>query len=219
MQDWINKLFQEPQLLRMGHSQRLDDLNLGLGWLYYGLVRVARPETIVVIGSWRGFCPLVLAKGIKDNLETGKVIFIDPSLADDFWTNPQNVKNHFDSFGIDNIEHFLLTTQEFVKTEAYSNLKKVDILFVDGYHSKEQAKFDYEAFEQLIPPQGFIWFHDSIGPKLSTKVYGEDKAYTYSVYQFMDELKHNKNLQVLDFPFDSGVTLVRKLSEEKSPLS
>ena len=43
MQDWIDNLFQEPKLLRMGHSQRLDDLNLGLGWLYYGLVRIARP--------------------------------------------------------------------------------------------------------------------------------------------------------------------------------
>ena len=85
MQDWINNLFQDPQLLRMGHLQRLDDLNLGLGWLYYGLVRIARPETIVLIGSWRGFSPLVLAKGIKDNLEAGKVILDNSSFVGFRW--------------------------------------------------------------------------------------------------------------------------------------
>ncbi len=217
MQDWINSLFENPEMLTMGHSQRLDDLNLGLGWLYYGLVRVTRPKVIVVIGSWRGFSPLILAKGIQDNLEIGKVIFIDPSFVDDFWTNKENVQEHFNTYGINNIEHFLLTTQEFIKTETYLNLEKVDILFIDGYHSQEQAKFDYEAFEHLITSNSFIWFHDSIAPIVSD-IYGEEKSYTYTVYQFIDELKQKKNLQVLDFDFDSGVTLVRKLDAEKNSL-
>ena len=39
---WIADLFRHPELLRMGHDQRSEDLNLGLGWLYYGLARVQR---------------------------------------------------------------------------------------------------------------------------------------------------------------------------------
>ena len=37
MQDWIGRLFENHDLTRMGHGQRVEDLNLGLGWVYYGL--------------------------------------------------------------------------------------------------------------------------------------------------------------------------------------
>jgi hypothetical protein len=79
MNEWIEKLFQNPDLLRMGHGQRCEDANLGLGWIYYGLARTLRPASVVVIGSWRGFVPLVLGKALADNLEGGEVTFIDPS--------------------------------------------------------------------------------------------------------------------------------------------
>ena len=60
---WIARVYANPELRRMGHNQRLEDLNLGLGWLYYGFARLVRPARAVVIGSWRGFVPLVIAKG------------------------------------------------------------------------------------------------------------------------------------------------------------
>ena len=66
---WIAGLFEHPDLLRMGHAQRRDDLNLGLGWLYYALGRMLRPARAVVIGSYRGFAPLVLARALSDNSE------------------------------------------------------------------------------------------------------------------------------------------------------
>ena len=80
--DWITRLFEHPDLLRMGHHQRAEDQNLGMGWLYYAFGRMIRPRLAVVIGSWRGFVPLMIAKALQDNLESGEVVFIDPSLAD-----------------------------------------------------------------------------------------------------------------------------------------
>ena len=78
---WIDApLRGHPELCRMGHNQRAEDLNLGLGWLYYGFARLIRPSQAVVIGSWRGFVPLVIAKACQDNLEPCAVHFIDPSL-------------------------------------------------------------------------------------------------------------------------------------------
>jgi hypothetical protein len=64
--EWIERLFEQRQLLQMGHAQRKEDLNLGLGWLYYALGRVTRPSKAVVIGSYRGFVPLVIAKALAD---------------------------------------------------------------------------------------------------------------------------------------------------------
>jgi predicted O-methyltransferase YrrM len=77
---WIATLFEDPKFLDMGHAQSAHDFNLGLGWLYYGLVRAHRIKRIVVIGSYRGFVPMVLARAMIDNQTPGEVIFIDPSL-------------------------------------------------------------------------------------------------------------------------------------------
>jgi predicted O-methyltransferase YrrM len=210
MKEWAAKLFDVAELTRMGHFQRVEDANLGLGWIYYGLARVIRSRTIVVIGSYRGFAPLVFAKALADNLEGGRVVFIDPSFVDDFWKNSQSVREYFARFGITNIEHFLMTSQEFAQSEAYRSLDKIGIVFVDGYHSQEQARFDYEAFEPLLDSNGLMLFHDSARCDIS-RIYGPERTYERRVKCFVDELKQNLSLQVFDLLFDQGVTVVRKV--------
>src|SRR5579864_805485 len=122
MLDFIHKLFEHPDLTKMGHGQRVEDQNLGLGWLYYALARALRPATVVVIGSYRGFVPLVFGKALADNVENGQVLFIDPSLVDDFWKDARAVQDYFAGLGVVNIRHFLMTTQQFTASEAYRAL-------------------------------------------------------------------------------------------------
>jgi predicted O-methyltransferase YrrM len=213
---WIASLFEHPDLLRMGHSQSAADQNLGLGWLYYAFGRILRPRLAVVIGSWRGFVPLVLAKALQDNLEPGRVIFIDPSLADDFWMEAGRVNDYFRGFGVENIRHFRMTTQEFVTTGDYHALDKVGLVFIDSRHTEEQASFDYGAFSGLLEPRGFVMFHDSMVVR-DDKVYGGENAYRMSVKDFVDRLKNDPSLQLLDVPFGAtGLTLLRKLDGESS---
>jgi predicted O-methyltransferase YrrM len=209
MLDFIHKLFEHPDLTRMGHGQRVEDQNLGLGWLYYALARALRPTAVVVIGSLRGFVPLVLGKALADNLEKGQVTFIDPSFVDDFWTDPQQVRAYFAGLGVNNIRHFLMTTQQFVESEAYRELPPAGIVFVDGYHSEEQARFDYEAFQDRLTPDGIVLFHDS-GRARKSKLYGADRVYAYGVKEFLATLKKDPRLQVFDIPWFDGVTLVRR---------
>jgi predicted O-methyltransferase YrrM len=210
VKDWAAKLLGVPDLVRMGHLQRVEDANLGLGWIYYGLTRVIRPQTIVVIGSYRGFTPLVFAKALADNLEGGNVLFIDPSFVDDFWKSPQAVREHFARFGATNIEHFLMTTQQFAQSEVYRSLDKIGIVFVDGYHSKEQARLDYEVFEQLLEPNGVMLFHDSARCGIS-RIYGPERVYECRVKSYKYEFKRDPYLQVIYNPIPELVTLDRKL--------
>ena len=211
MDQWIAHLFERSDLLRMGHSQRAEDRNLGLGWLYYAMGRIVRPASVVVIGSYRGFVPLMFARALQDNTEHGEVTFIDPSMADPFWTNPEEVERYFAEYDVTNVHHFQLTTQQFVETDAYRALGEVGLVFIDGYHTEEQARFDYCAFESKLAPRGFVLFHDSMVVR-DDKVYGADKAYEMRVKYFVDQLKRNPLLQVMDWPFGvSGLTLVRKL--------
>lgn len=210
LQAWIEALYSDKRMLGMGHAQSRADANLGLGWLYYALARMQRARRVVVIGSYRGFVPMVLARALQDNGNGGIVDFIDPSLVDDFWKNPEHVQAHCARFGIDNIRHHLHTTQEFIATDAYRELRAIDVLFVDGYHSHEQAKFDHLAFADKLVADASVLFHDSISNGES-RLYGEDKRYHYSVRQYMDELKASPDLQVFDFDYDSGVTLVKRV--------
>lgn len=205
---WIQLLLDDPALRRMGHAQRLEDLNLGLGWIYYGLVRVARPQRIVVIGSYRGFTPLVFARALADNGEGGRVTFIDPSMVDDFWCDPERVQAHFAAYGINNIDHFCLTTQEFAQSAALEELGEVDILLVDGYHSEEQARFDHQTFAQQLGSRGYALFHDAVHDRL-THIYGSDKPYRHTVHHYMDALRRDPEWEVLTLPFDSGLCMVR----------
>lgn len=210
MKDWIAKLFESRGLSRMGHLQRVEDANLGLGWLYYALTRIIRPKRAVVIGSYRGFVPLVLGRALSDNAEGGRVIFIDPSFVDDFWKDPLAVRAYFASFEVTNVDHFLMTTQEFTGSPAYHSLAGIGIVFVDGYHSEEQARFDYNAFEGIVDPAGVILLHDTARCATS-RIYGPEHAYERQVKCFTDQLKENPGLQVFDLPFGEGITLVRKV--------
>lgn len=209
MKDWIARLFQDPGLTRMGHAQRVEDLNLGLGWLYYGLARVMRPGCVVVIGSYRGFVPMVLGKALADNGGRGRVHFIDPSYVDEFWKDAAAVNAHFARYGLSNIRHYLMTTQQFVESAAYRELDPPGIVFIDGYHSEEQVRFDYESFRDRLTGDGVTLFHDSLRVKPS-RMYGEDRVYTRRVKCFVDTLKQDPELQVFDVPFGEGVTLVRR---------
>ncbi len=212
--EWVARLFEQRDLLRMGHSQSPEDLNLGLGWLYYALGRVVRPTQAVVIGSWRGFVPMMFAKALQDNQKPGRVIFIDPSMADDFWRDAERTDAYFHGYGLGNILHFRMTTQEFVETEHYRELGKIGLLFIDGKHTAGQAEFDYKAFSDFLTPRGLIMFHDSMVMR-DDKVYGADNAYRITVKTFVDRLKTDPALQLLDLPFgDTGLTVLRKLDEE-----
>lgn len=206
---WIERLFQAEAMSQMGHGQRVADLNLGMGFAYYALARMVRCPSAVVLGSYRGFVPLVLARAQSENLEAGEVVFVDPSFVDDFWADPRAVDAHFRSFGQSNIRHFRCTSQEFVETYAFRSLKEVGVVFIDSYHTEEQAEFEFRAFLPKLAPEGFFIFHDSIRKRI-TRIYGPDKAYEHSVVCLMDRLKRDTAFQVMDLPFQDGATLVRQ---------
>lgn len=208
MEAFIQRLFSDPKMLRMGHGQRLADLNLGLGWLYYALGRIQRPARAVVIGSWRGFVPAVIGKALQDNGEGGEVVFIDPSLADDFWADPESVRQHFADLGTPNVRHCRHTTQSFVETADYRDLGPVGLLMVDGYHSAEQARFDYLAFLDKLADDAVVLFHDSTTRRESA-FYGADRAYEHTVCLLIERLRQTPGLDVFTLPVASGLSLVR----------
>lgn len=209
LERWIGRLLAEPGLAAMGHNQRADAGELGLGWLYYALGRTLRPRRAVVIGSYRGFVPMVVARALADAPERGEVTFIDPGLVDDHWHDPDRVRAWFERFGLDNVVHHRATTQAFAASPAHAALPELGLVFVDGFHSAEQARLDHRAFADKLGPYGLTLFHDSMSRRRST-LYGDDRAYDTNVGDYLAELARDPAWQVLDLPYATGLSIVRR---------
>jgi predicted O-methyltransferase YrrM len=226
---WLDFFFSQPSLYpnrtgqgpypagppgfggRFGYDEHTDieTRNLGLGWLYYALARMYKVTTCVCIGSGRGFTPILIAKGMKDN-GGGRLYFIDPSLDDDFWKQPNSVMNWFESFGVaEIILHYLVTTQEFTKSAVYRELQNVDLLFIDGCHLYENVKFDFEAFKDKVSEHGLIAFHDSISRSTNIRWQGPRKL--------LLEILSAGEYQAFDFKLGAGLTLLQRITFPQKP--
>ena len=202
----IDHMKGHDDLWRMGHGQNQEASDLGLGWLYYGLARALRPSLAVVIGSWRGFVPMLIGQAIQDANSNGKLIFIDPSFVDGQWKD--DVTAYFQGFGVNCVSHYCQTSEDFLASHRLT-ANSVDLLFIDGYHTAEQCRLEYEGFTPLLAPGAMTLFHDSASHTIS-KIYGQDRKYEHTVWRYIEELKRDPGLEVTNVEIAKGVALVRR---------
>jgi len=201
----------------LGHNEQRGNLNLGFGFIYYGVVRALRPRHTVVIGSGYGFSVVCLALGMKDN-NVGRLTFVDPSysLIKDgpfktlggrgSWNEATEVNEHFCRFGVDSIvTHYRARSDEFFHAYETYQLPAIDLAFIDGSHAYQDVKFDFLKVLQRSKKNTYIFLHD-------THIYVREMLHHSGVKRWMRLLKKDeKAFEVINFPFSSGVALVRVL--------
>ena len=164
--DWrIWKLMNHFQADERGHQANTKKADLGYGWLHYGFIRQQKPKHLLCIGSRYGFIPAVMAHACKDNV-FGKVDFVDAGFGENdqnhwtgkaYWHNKKGI-NCFKNFNLEKyIKIFVQTTKQFRKENKN---KKYDYIYIDGDHSYEGVKFDFDSFWPKLNPGGFMLFHD-----------------------------------------------------------
>lgn len=200
----------------MGHYENSENLNLGFGFLYYGLARALRPRHILVIGSGFGFSVVCLALGIKDNNSHGKLSFVDPSYSllkdgpfktiggNNHWEEPEQVNEHFRKFGVEKIvTHFKLRNDDFFPAYDDFNLPEIDLAFIDGNHSYKDVRYDFLQTLRQSHKNTYIFLHD-------THITLRELIRHSGVKRWLNVLeKFDQYFEVLNFPFSSGVALVR----------
>lgn len=199
----------------LGHNERPRNLNLGFGFIYYGVVRALRPKHTLVIGSGYGFSVVCLALGLKDN-DLGRLSFVDPSYSvfidgpfrtvggRNQWKDAQAVDGHFQRFGLDQVvNHYKMTSEDFFAAYGSFDLPKIDIAFIDGNHSYKHVKHDFHQVVQRSHENTYIFLHD-------TNAYIREALHHAGVKRWVRILKREeKAFEVINFPFSSGVALVR----------
>jgi predicted O-methyltransferase YrrM len=203
----------------LGHNEDASTLNLGFGFLYYGLVRMLRPKHIVVIGSGYGFSVVCLALGLKDNGK-GTLSFVDPSYSavrDGLlhtvggtaqWDEPARVRAHFARFGVENlVAHFKMTSADFFDRYEGNWLPSIDLAFIDGNHSYEDVRHDFLAVLKRSRRNSYLLLHD-------TNIYVREMFRHAGVKRWLRRLGRERDaFEIVDFPFSSGVALVRVLCD------
>jgi len=203
----------------LGHHEDPATLNLGFGFLYYALARMLRPRHVVVVGSGYGFSVVCLALGLRDN-GAGAVSFVDPSYSllrhgplhtvggTCQWDDPEGVRAHFARFGVaDRVTHFKLTSAEFFAGYPDRGLPDIDLAFIDGNHSYEDVRHDFLAALGFMRRNAYVLLHD-------TNIYVREFFGHAGVRRWLKVLEREPDrFQAVDFPFSSGVALVRVLCE------
>jgi hypothetical protein len=161
---------QTPVKYRWTHGAT--DLHLGDGLLVYSFIQFIRAKVCVCIGSGGGFIPRLMTQsrydlweqkifeGNKSNEwgDTGTTIIVDAANGVGGFTD-WTEENSFLRFNFQ--PQIILETSErafydyFVRQDI-----KIDYLHIDGDHSYEGVKKDFELYSTIMSENGIITIHD-----------------------------------------------------------
>jgi len=120
----------------------------------------AGKERLVEIGVWHGVTTKVLLKAMAPD---GLLWAVDPYPTGRFGFSVQRViaQREIASAADGSVEWQRLTGVEAARLYAASERPPVDFIFIDGDHSYNGLRGDWEAWSPLVAPGGVIALHDS----------------------------------------------------------
>ena len=155
---------------------------------YLKIIQKKKPRVVVEIGTARGgmlycFCQLAAPDAL--------IVSIDLPGAPNCGGQTEEERQFYSSFTApDQQLEFIPADSHLPATkELLNNVlqgKKADILFIDGDHSREGVKQDYEMYKEFAAEDGLITFHDI---KMYPKIWGAGNE----VGLFWDEIAASSN--------------------------
>ena len=146
------------------HNARPD--SAGFGLIHYSLVTNLRPERVLVIGSRHGYVPSILALALKTN-GFGTIDFVDANYGDSIhgehiayggvenWHGDPAEK--FSCFGLREVMkiHVQRSSEFFSECQC-----KYGYVYLDGDHSYEGCRYDFEQSLRITDPGALVVLHD-----------------------------------------------------------
>jgi len=157
------------------------------------LVEHIKPQTIVELGVDYGYSTFVFGQALKKN-NTGNIYGLDLFEGD----KHTSFRNTYDQV-INNIQSHQLDQIHIIRGDftGISQIwtKPIDILHIDGLHTYEAVKNDYNNWSPFVTNDGIILLHDIC-------IYQSD----FEVHKLFNEIDQNK----LYFTHSAGLGLVSK---------
>jgi len=185
----------------------------GLGdsaWLLHGLVRSMKPEFCVEIGSAQGWSTCLTALALEQNLK-GKLYAVDPHISND-WSHRDadrtlhELRANLYAAGLSHrVEIIRKTTRD-----AVSDLPvRIDFAFIDGDHSFEGVKADWDIVKPRLAPWAITVFHDTLWEvHRGNPIYESLRSEKMGVPAFLESLRA-EGYPLITLDADWGLTLVQ----------
>jgi predicted O-methyltransferase YrrM len=188
------------------HNARPD--SAGFGSIHYSLITNLRPERVLAIGSRHGYVPSIIALALKTN-GSGTLDFVDANYGDtthgvdvafggvENWSGDPADK--FSRFGLlDAISFHIQRSSDFFAACK----SKFGYIYLDGNHSYEGSRYDFEESLKVATDGALIVLHDVavVQPGFGVnRMFGE-----------LDETRYNKIL----IPSWPGLGIVQRKGEK-----
>jgi predicted O-methyltransferase YrrM len=180
------------------------------GWALYGLVRAMRPDVCVEIGSAHGWSTCLVALALEQNLK-GRLYAVDPHLPND-WSDPnpdQSLNALRENLNATGLAHRVEIVRKITCEAAPELPERVDFAFVDGDHSYEGVKTDWEILQPRLGPWSIVVFHDSLWEvHRGVSLYEEWRSEKMGVPAFLENLR-KEGYPLVTIDADWGLTMVQ----------
>ncbi|MBL9076925.1 MAG: class I SAM-dependent methyltransferase [Planctomycetes bacterium] len=153
------------------------------GWLtvdeaitLYELARALPHERplVVEIGCWQGKSSVCLARGLQPK-NHGRLCCIDPfdatgdTASQDLYADRArsvgSLREVFEQNLRDAGVHDLVDVRQGLSQDLARDWREpIDLLFLDGDHSDEAARRDFDDWSKHVRPGGFVVLHDAVHP-------------------------------------------------------
>jgi hypothetical protein len=223
----------EPVPYRWTHGAT--DLHMGDGIIVYSLIQHMRAKNCVCIGSGGGFIPRIMTQA---RIDLHKQKIFDGN-SDYNWGDigatylvdacngiggPNDLENESSFFRSTFYPRLIKATS----VDAYYDFFirqdiKIDLLWIDGDHSYEGVKSDFELYSKILSDNGVIIIHDTDPNYEETLIVSEDAKKDHYSFKgpsrLVKELEKNNewnlinlhNFRILmDKPSSSGITIINR---------
>ena len=209
--------------------------HMGDGLLVYSIIQHMRAKVCVCIGSGGGFIPRIMTQARMDLWEQrifegnndknwgdiGTTYVVD---ACNGIGGKSDIEDESSLFRSAFHPRFIKETSEkayydfFVKQDI-----KIDVLFIDGDHSYEGVKLDFDLYSTIVSDKGIIMIHDTDETYENELIVSEDSKKHWDKFdgpaKLIKELADNKDWNIINLfnhkilpnkPSSTGITLLNK---------
>jgi hypothetical protein len=209
--------------------------HMGDGLLVYSIIQHMRAKVCVCIGSGGGFIPRIMTQARMDLWEQqifegnndknwgdiGTTYVVD---ACNGVGGKSDIEDESSLFRSAFHPRFIKETSEkayydfFVKQDI-----KIDVLFIDGDHSYEGVKLDFDLYSKILSDKGIIMIHDTDESYENNLIVSEDSKKHWDKFdgpaKLIKELADNKDWNIINLfnhkilpnkPSSTGITLLNR---------
>jgi hypothetical protein len=203
--------------------------------MVYSTIQHMRAKNCVCIGSGGGYIPRIITQARidlhKQNIFNGNNDFNWGDIGTTYVVDACNGVGGYND--LENEHSFLrkVFVPRFIKSTSVDAFYdffirqdiKIDFLFIDGDHSYEGVKKDFELYSTILSEKGIIMLHDTDGEYEETFIVSEDAKKDHHRFdgpsKLVKELQDNPewnlinlfNFRILmDKPSSSGITIINR---------